>query len=72
MEIMNEEKLQEDITYIKTSLSRIEEHLRTLNNKVADNKQCIGENDKSIKRLERWVWMGLGALALLSLLINFL
>jgi len=55
------DKITENITKIRISVARTEEHLETINGTVADHKKRIGS-------VEQKVWLAMGATGLFAIL----
>jgi len=66
------DKLSDDITTIKISVAKSEEHLKTLNGKVKQQRDfcstTTGGFGKRLGMVEKYVWLAMGGIAVLGVL----
>jgi len=69
--------MQKDIEYIKVGISKIEQSVKEMGGvfvtslEFVDYKKQAEENAKKVSMIERNMWMGLGALSVISLGLKF-
>ncbi len=67
----------EDITEIIEKLNRLNNRLSKIETKMEDKlenglSKILEDHEKRIRTLERFIWMGLGALALLQAILKLI